>query len=128
MSEGARNVRDELKSLRLDRAAAPRRRRTPRFVWGVVIGLLALAGGAQLRQAGDRLIDEVPGSDRRAHGEHVGVEAQVAVVAAARQFALTYDRLALGGDQGKPLNGGGAQAQHHDRVGRVSDIQKIRQQ
>ena len=49
MSEGARNVRDELKSLRLDRAAAPRRRRTPRFVWGVVIGLLALAGGAAYR-------------------------------------------------------------------------------
>jgi RND family efflux transporter MFP subunit len=49
VAEKARSVRDELSSLKLDRRAAPKRRRTPRFVWGVALALLALGAGVGYR-------------------------------------------------------------------------------
>jgi HlyD family secretion protein len=51
MSEGSRSVRDELSSLKIDRAAPPpkSRRRTPRFVWGTALVLLLLAGAVAYR-------------------------------------------------------------------------------
>jgi RND family efflux transporter MFP subunit len=45
MADGARSVRDELSSLKLDRRApSPGRRRVPRFVWAIAFALIALAG------------------------------------------------------------------------------------
>ncbi len=50
MPEPARSVRDELSSLKLDRhAAAPARRRTPRFVWGIALALALLGAGVLYR-------------------------------------------------------------------------------
>jgi len=50
MSEGARSVKDELSSLKIDRAAPPqKRRRTPRFVWVTALALLALGAAAAYR-------------------------------------------------------------------------------
>lgn len=50
MSEGARSVREELSSLKIDRSAPPpKRRRRPRFLWAAAFALLALAGGVLYR-------------------------------------------------------------------------------
>ena len=50
MTEGGRSVRDEITSLKIDRnTAPPRRRRTPRFVWGLAIGLAAMGAAAAYR-------------------------------------------------------------------------------
>lgn len=50
MVEPARTVRDELSSLKIDRSAPKaKRRRTPRFVWGVALALALLGGAATYR-------------------------------------------------------------------------------
>jgi RND family efflux transporter MFP subunit len=45
MTNGARSVSEELTSLKLDRRAPPpKRRRVPRFVWGIACALIAIGG------------------------------------------------------------------------------------
>jgi HlyD family secretion protein/macrolide-specific efflux system membrane fusion protein len=49
MPEPVRSVRDELSSLKLDRNAAPPRRRVPRLVWTIALALLAAAAAVAYR-------------------------------------------------------------------------------
>jgi RND family efflux transporter MFP subunit len=50
MAEGARSVRDELSSLKIDRASPPPNREgRPRWLWAVALALLAVAGAVAYR-------------------------------------------------------------------------------
>src|SRR4029453_4683437 len=59
---------------------------------------------------------------------HVGIETKAPIVFLPRQLALTNDRLAFGGNQSEALDARGAESQHHDRIRRVTNVQKVGQQ
>jgi RND family efflux transporter MFP subunit len=92
MSEGARSVRDELSSLKIDRAAPPqRRRRTPRFVWGVALALLLLAGAVAYRLTlGAPTVVRVAFAERAESG--AGAASAAGVVLTGSGYVVTGER------------------------------------
>ena len=86
-----------------------------------------LPGDAQLFQSQHGLVDEIFGGHRWPHRKHVSIEPEAAKMLLTRQLALANQRFSLGGNEREALNAGGAQPKHHDRIGGVTDIQKIRE-
>jgi RND family efflux transporter MFP subunit len=91
VAENARSVRDELSSLKLDRRAAPKRRRMPRVVWGVALALVALAGGVAYRLTlGAPLVVRVAYAERSERGG--GAAAAAGVVLTGSGYVVTGEK------------------------------------
>ena len=92
MTDGARSVRDELTSLKIDRRTPPpRRRRIPPFVWAVAVALIALGAALAYRLTlGAPLVVRVVYAER---GESAaGAPAAVGVVLTGSGYVVTGER------------------------------------
>ena len=93
MSDGARSVRDELSSLKIDRLAAPAGRRTPRFLWAVAAALLVLGAGVLYRLTlGAPTLVRVAYAERGEAGAAGAGAASAGVVLTGSGYIVTGDR------------------------------------